>query len=111
MSYPLREDGGDLELGSDVFAINVAIGEEERPSVARGVVSGFPEKEGRRFIQTDASLNPGSSGGPLLATDGAIAGITVLKVVGRGIEGLGLAVPTPEALRQLGVEWSEVPER
>ena len=103
----LRQQAEDLVLGSDVFAINVPIGEEARPTIARGVVSGFPTKAGRRFIQTDASLNPGSSGGPLLAPDGSIAGITVLKVVGRGIEGLGLAVPAPEAARRLGIEWSE----
>jgi S1-C subfamily serine protease len=100
---PIRIADRKLALGSDVFAINVAIGDDRRPTITRGVVSGYPEKDGRRFIQTDASLNPGSSGGPLLAPDGRVAGITVLKVVGEGIEGLGLAVPAHEAVRQLDI--------
>ena len=50
----------DLELGSDVFAINLALGENRNPTVTRGVVSGYPEQVGKRFIQTDASVNPGS---------------------------------------------------
>lgn len=103
---PVRGDSDELDLGSDVFAINVAIGEDRLPTIARGVVSGFPVQDGRRFIQTDASVNPGSSGGPLLAPDGSIAGITVSKVVGIGLEGLGLAVPASEAIDRLSIELS-----
>ena len=58
---PLRAAAQKLELGSDVFAVNIAIGDNREPTITRGVVSGFPEQEGRRFIQTDASLNPGSN--------------------------------------------------
>ena len=100
---PIQDATKDLKLGSDVFAVNRPIGDDRQPSIARGVVSGFPVKNGRRFIQTDASLNPGSSGGPLLASSGEVAGITVFKVVGDGIEGLGLAVPASEAVRQLEI--------
>jgi S1-C subfamily serine protease len=101
---PVRAAEGALDLGSDVFAVNVAIGDDRAPTVTRGVVSGFPVRDGRRFIQTDASLNPGSSGGPLLAPDGSIAGITVSKMVGVGLEGLGLAVPAAEAIERLEIE-------
>jgi hypothetical protein len=38
-----------------------------------------------------------------LAPDGSVAGITVLKVVGEGIEGLGLAVPAEEAIDRLDI--------
>jgi serine protease Do len=100
---PVRVSEERPDLGSDVFAVNRAIGEDRAPSVTRGVVSGFPVKEGRRLIQTDASLNPGSSGGPLLAPDGSIAGITVGKMVGVGVEGLGLAVPAAEAIERLEI--------
>ena len=93
----------DLELGSDVFAINLALGENRNPTVTRGVVSGYPEQEGKRFIQTDASVNRGSSGGPLFASDGTIAGITVVKLVGVGVEGLGFAVPIRDVVRYLSI--------
>lgn len=101
---PLRTAAGGLDLGSDVFAVNVAIGDDREATVTRGVVSGFPMRDGRRFIQTDASLNPGSSGGPLLAPDGSIAGITVRKVVDVGVEGVGLAVPVNEAIDGLSID-------
>lgn len=104
---PLRTAAEKLELGSDVFAINISIGDDREPTVTRGVVSGFPEQEGQRFIQTDASLNPGSSGGPLLSPDGSIAGITVAKLVGNAIEGTGLAVPIEEVVRHLSIRIDE----
>ena len=104
---PVRGNADELGLGSDVFAVNRAIGEDRLPTIARGVVSGFPVQDGRRFIQTDASVNPGSSGGPLLAPDGSIAGITVSKIVGIGLEGLGLAVPASEAIERLSIELSD----
>lgn len=104
---PLRVAAEKLELGSDVFAVNIAIGDNREPTITRGVVSGFPEQEGRRFIQTDASLNPGSSGGPLLSPDGSIAGITVAKLVGNAIEGTGLAVPIDDVVRDLSIRIEE----
>jgi len=97
----------DLELGGDVFAINLALGENRDPTVTRGVVSGYPEQEGKRFIQTDASINPGSSGGPLYAPDGTIAGIMVLKSVGVGIEGLAFAVPIHDVVRYLSISLED----
>jgi len=101
---PMREASVSLDLGSDVFAVNVSVDEGGRPTVTRGVVSGFPVRDGQRLIQTDASINPGSSGGPLLASDGSVAGITVMKLVSRDVEGVGFAVPAAEAIRRLGVE-------
>lgn len=104
-SLPRRETA-DLRLGSEVFAINVALGEDGNPTVSRGVVAGFPESDGRRFVQTDASINPGSSGGPLLSADGRIVGITVAKAVALGFEGLGFAIPIDDALKRLGVRFT-----
>jgi len=105
----MREASASLDLGSDVFAVNVSVDEGGRPTVTRGVVSGFPVRDGQRLIQTDASINPGSSGGPLLASDGSVAGITVMKLVSRDVEGVGFAVPAAEAIRQLGVELRSAP--
>jgi S1-C subfamily serine protease len=103
---PIRSAIEDLAIGSDVFTINLALGDDSPPAVARGVVSGYPEHEGKRFIQTDASVNAGSSGGPVFAPDSSIAGITVSKVYGIGIEGLGFAVPINDVIRHLSVRLS-----
>jgi S1-C subfamily serine protease len=61
-------------LGEDVYAIGAPTGEDLSFSVTKGVVSGLREWDGFSYIQTDASLNPGNSGGPLLNRRGRIIG-------------------------------------
>jgi serine protease Do len=47
------------------------------------------------FVQTDAPVNPGNSGGPLINVDGEVVGInTYILSVGGGNEGLGFAIPS-----------------
>jgi serine protease Do len=104
---PIRSGAKDLAIGSEVFAINLSVGEKAKPTVARGVISGYPEQDGKRFIQTDASVNPGSSGGPVFASDGTVAGITVAKAFGIGIEGLGFAVPIRDVVGYLSVRLGD----
>lgn len=76
-------------------------------TVTSGVVSALnrelPNPRGGKLanlIQTDAPINPGSSGGPLVDSHGRVVGITT-AVVPFG-QGLGFAVPTMTALRILG---------
>jgi serine protease Do len=76
-------------------------------TVTSGVVSALnrelPNPSGGKLtdlIQTDAPINPGSSGGPLVDTQGRIVGITTAIVP--YAQGLGFAVPTSTALRILG---------
>jgi serine protease Do len=104
---PIRSGAKDLAIGSEVFAINLSVGEKAKPTVARGVISGYPEQDGKRFIQTDASVNPGSSGGPVFASDGTVAGIMVAKAFGIGIEGLGFAVPISDVVGYLSVRLGD----
>lgn len=76
-------------------------------TVTSGVVSALnrelPNPRGGKLtdlIQTDAPINPGSSGGPLVDSQGRIVGITTAIVP--FAQGLGFAVPTSTALRILG---------
>ena len=80
-------------LGIQVFAIGAPSG---NLSISRGIVSSFREKNGIQYVQTDAAVNPGNSGGPLINDDGLIVGIVVLKSSDQ--EGVGLAV-TPAVIR------------
>ncbi len=93
-------DSSALQLGEDVIAIGSPLG-EYRGSVSTGVVSGLNRTvqgsslEG--LIQTDAAINHGNSGGPLLNLNGDVIGITTLVVRQSGgdiAEGLGFAIPS-----------------
>jgi 2-alkenal reductase len=85
-------DSSKLELGQPVIAIGTALF-EFRNSVTVGVVSGLQRRWLREgvymedLIQTDAMLNSGNSGGPLLTLNGEVVGInsTVVRTV-NGVE-------------------------
>ncbi|HEX9683315.1 MAG TPA: trypsin-like peptidase domain-containing protein [Acidimicrobiales bacterium] len=90
-----------LQVGEPAVAIGSPLGLRGGPSVTVGVISAL----GRRvdgatgpplldMIQTDAPIAPGSSGGALLDSTGAVVGITTAIAVSEvGAEGLGFATP------------------
>jgi S1-C subfamily serine protease len=97
--------GQPAAIGSDVFAIGAPAGEELAFSVSKGVVSAYREKDGSQYIQTDASLNPGNSGGPLIGRGGLIEGIVSWKIGLTGYEGLAFGVPPSVVAQRLGINW------
>ena len=67
-------------------------------SASLGLVSALDRQlnteDPRTYIQTDASMNPGNSGGPLVDLDGKLLGVnTMILSQSGGSEGLGFAVP------------------
>jgi len=92
-------DSNSLQLGEWVIAIGSPLG-NYRGSVTLGVVSGVNRKVAQQegLIQTDAAINHGNSGGPLINLEGQIVGINTLvvrdSVGGAPAEGLGFAVPS-----------------
>src|SRR5258706_298365 len=85
-----------VRQGELVFAIGSPEGLQD--SVTMGVVSSVarqPDPDNPMvYIQTDAPLNPGNSGGPLVDIDGNVVGInTLILSKGGGSEGLGFAIP------------------
>jgi serine protease Do len=87
-----------------VYAVGAPAGEEFAFSVSKGIVSGIRDLNGFSYVQTDASLNPGNSGGPLLDTQGNIVGIVSWKIVASGFEGLSFGVPPSAITRRLAIE-------
>lgn len=92
----------DASIGAELFAIGAPIEEQLAFTLTRGIVSGHRELSGVKYIQTDASLNSGNSGGPLITADGKVVGVVSWKISGVGIEGLAFGVPTRVALARLG---------
>jgi 2-alkenal reductase len=92
-------DSNALEPGQYTIAIGSPLG-DFRGTVTLGVVSAMNRSVGKMqgLIQTDAAINNGNSGGPLINTMGQVIGINTLVVrstnEGNVAEGLGFAVPS-----------------
>jgi len=86
-----------INVGEDVVAIGYALGLEGQVTISKGIVSAIRTIDDTMYIQTDAAINPGSSGGPLTNLKGEIVGINTAKYVGVEVEGIGLAIPVDEA--------------
>ncbi|KAB2967175.1 Do family serine endopeptidase [Zoogloea sp.] len=92
----------ELQVGQWVLAIGSPFGFEN--SVSAGVVSAkgrsLPDGSGVPFIQTDAAVNPGNSGGPLFNARGEVVGINS-QIYSRtgGFQGLSFAIPIDIALK------------
>lgn len=102
---PLASD--TATLGTSAYVLGSPAGEELSFSVSRGIVSGKRELEGRSFLQTDASVNPGNSGGPMVNEQGEVMGIVSWKVAATEYEGLSFAVPSMRTLDFLNLEIGE----
>ena len=86
-------------VGDEVVAIGYSLGLEGQSTFTKGVISAIRKTEngGHTYIQTDAAVNPGNSGGPLVNLKGEVIGVNTAKYVGEGVEGIGLAIPIDEA--------------
>ena len=91
--------------GDTVFAIGAPIDPKLQNTVTRGVVSANRIMDGFSFIQSDVTVDPGNSGGPLLDEQGRVLGFTDKGL--RSAEaptGLNFFVPIDDALRFLSAE-------
>jgi S1-C subfamily serine protease len=91
---------GEGNVGGEVTAIGSPLGEALSGTVTRGIISAYRVIDGKRYIQSDVSILPGNSGGPLLDGNGRVIGIAVAKLP--GAEGrVNFFVPIQEALDKL----------
>ena len=86
------------EVGSKVGAFGHPLSLDF--SVTTGIVSGLRYRHNRYWVQTDAAINSGNSGGPLIdVKTGKVVGISAMGYSKRSSEGLGFAVPMVYACR------------
>lgn len=95
-------------IGDSVFTIGSPLG--YRGTVTQGIISGKDrlvkiDKQDdellMKVIQTDAAINEGNSGGPLLNINGEVIGIVSLKLSDKDIEGMGFAIPIEYAINHI----------
>jgi putative serine protease PepD len=80
-------------LAEDVYVLTAPYGTGS-VTVSRGIVSGIVDQGGRSLLQTDAAVNPGSSGGPVVSSSGDVVGVVSSKR--EDAEGVGFAVLAAE---------------
>lgn len=101
---PLAIKRGAVSPGQRVYAIGSPKGKTFQGTVSSGVISANRVLDGLRFIQSDTSVSPGSSGGALLDETGSLIGITVAGVDNEGRAGLNLFIPIGDAMDFLSLE-------
>ena len=100
----------DTRLGDTAFVIGTPLASEYSWTVARGIISGkdrLVEVNASNssvaswvmnVMQTDAAINSGNSGGPIANANGEVIGITNMKLVSSGVEGMGFAIPINDVI-------------
>jgi serine protease Do len=100
---PLPVSRQKLVEGGEVYAIGTPLSEKLQFSVTRGVVSGVRKIDDLEYIQSDVTVLPGSSGGPLLDSKGNAVGVTS-GGVGIGV-GVNFFIPLTDIDKYVPVDF------
>lgn len=100
-------DESNAKIGDDIYTIGAP--NSMAYTLTKGVISAKDRKvSGQTYIQIDAAINQGNSGGPLLNDVGEVLGINTLKM--SNSEGIGLSIPIScviEFAEKNGISFSE----
>ncbi len=104
-------DSDNCYVGQTVYAIGTPAGPSFGWTTTKGIIS-YKNREVKlyaddgtlrkklRLLQTDANVNPGNSGGPLVNTNGEVVGVVSMRMAD-GFEGIGFAIPSDGAVEIL----------
>ena len=102
----------ESRVGDTPFAVGAPLDSAYSWTVTRGIISGKDRMVEvsvsnsntsdyvMKVLQTDAAINSGNSGGPLCNANGEVIGITSLKLISSGVEGMGFAIPIEDAVEK-----------
>ena len=103
---PLPVSRQKLVEGGEVFAIGTPLSQKLQFSVTKGVVSGIRKIDDLDYIQSDVSVHPGSSGGPLLDAKGNVVGVTSVGIAAGSVPvGLNFFIPMADLEKYVPVEF------
>lgn len=89
-------DSSAVKIGDQLFVIGYPLGSELAgdATVTRGIVSGQRTIKDITYLQTDAAVNPGNSGGPVIDTVGRVIGVATWRIGDLDVQGISFAVPS-----------------
>jgi len=93
----------NVNIGDEVYAIGSPLDEKLSTTLSKGIISAFRKEGDLIFIQSDVTVLPGSSGGPLLDYNGNVIGICV-SGIGMGLN-LNFFIPIQEAIEALNIKF------
>jgi tetratricopeptide (TPR) repeat protein len=91
-------DSESVSVGDQIYVVGNPRGLEG--TFSQGVVSGLRSHEGTRYLQITAPISPGSSGGPVLNSEGEVIGVALGSL--RGGQNLNFAVPASYLMSLFG---------
>ena len=94
--------GSIPQVGESLVAIGNPLG--LGTTVTRGIVSGFKGSGLNAMIITDAPINLGNSGGPLVNYSGEVIGIATSKIGAIGVDNVAFAIPITQAIDSMGIK-------
>ncbi|MGA9047660.1 MAG: trypsin-like peptidase domain-containing protein [Dehalococcoidia bacterium] len=102
------DESDNLQLGNDIYIVGYPLSDvlSGSATITRGIISAFRTLDSVHVIQTDAAVNPGNSGGPMINTDGEVIGIVESGFLNRGIN---FAIASNEARIFLASILADVP--
>jgi hypothetical protein len=97
-AFKLSKSNEPIVVGQKVYAIGSPLSPLLSQSISNGIISTQLLLNGVYYLQTDAKVNSGNSGGALVDENGNLLGIVNAKIVDFSVEGISFAIPASEIL-------------
>ncbi|GEM_PF-876534 len=92
-------------IGREIYVIGTPSAQDLSQTLTKGIISSIRKQaNGSTLIQTDASMSPGNSGGPVIDKDGKLVGVVNAKIVGTGVEGISFAIHAADITKNLSLK-------